>query len=204
MRETIHAAFHHPDSAARAVGALLDHGVDPSDVSILVQTPPDGWKVGEPEDAITLKKQAKDGITVTTPQDAIGGGLVGTGIGAGIGILAALAAIAVPGVGLVLGGSAMAAGLALGTTAAGTIAGATVGYLKDQGIDEDRARTLSERVSSGGALLSVIAPSNSVLPQAIRGILGKYSDEDQVTYAVAELEENPISDYSLPQENRLL
>ena len=119
---------------------------------------------------------AKHGISTTTPEDAGAGAVKGTGIGLGVGILASLAALTIPGVGLVLGGGALAA--ALGATAltagAGAIAGGTTGYLKDQGVPADAAEHYHGTVQAGGAVLSVNVPSGSVDQATAESVLSKY------------------------------
>ncbi len=77
----------------------------------------------------------KEGITTTTPQDAAAGAAVGSGVGLVAGLLAAAAALMIPGVGLVLGGGALAAalGAAAATTAAGAAVGGVTGYLHRHG-----------------------------------------------------------------------
>ncbi|MBS1714498.1 MAG: hypothetical protein JST30_09200 [Armatimonadetes bacterium] len=181
MRTTLHATFDAPETGARAVGALIDHGVDPGDVSVFVKDMPVDWEHpgGAADD---LQRQAKDGITVTTAQDAVEGGAKGAGIGLGVGALAALASVTIPGAGIVIGGGAlsMALGGAVAATAAGAVAGAAVGYLKDQGVDEQTARRFSDHVSGGGALVSVSGPSHDVPLEKIRTILAKYTGHDIV------------------------
>ena len=119
---------------------------------------------------------AKHGISTTTPEDAGEGAVKGTGIGLGVGILASLAALTIPGVGLVLGGGALAA--ALGATAltagAGAIAGGATGYLKDQGIPADAAEHYHGTVSGGGAVLSINIPSGDVDQATDESVLSKY------------------------------
>ena len=119
---------------------------------------------------------AKHGISTTTPEDAGEGAVKGTGIGLGVGILASLAALTIPGVGLVLGGGALAA--ALGATAltagAGAIAGGATGYLKDQGIPADAAEHYHGTVSGGGAVLSINIPSGDVDQATAESVLSKY------------------------------
>lgn len=123
-----------------------------------------------PEDA------AKAGITTTTPADAGHGAAVGTGVGAGLGTLAALASIFVPGFGLLAGGGALA--IALGGIAAsagaGAIAGGVTGYLKDQGMDDARAKEYGDAISGGGVLLSVQIRDEGTAEDEVRAILTKY------------------------------
>jgi len=131
-----------------------------------------------------VETAAKHGISTTTPEDAGEGAVKGTGIGLGVGILASLAALAVPGVGLVLGGGALAA--ALGATAltagAGAIAGGATGYLKEQGVPGDVAERYHGAVASGGAVLSLSIPSGKVDLTTAQGVLSKYGAADMNAY----------------------
>lgn len=127
---------------------------------------------------------AKHGISTTTPEDAGEGAVKGTGIGLGVGILASLAALTVPGIGLVLGGGALAA--ALGATAltagAGAIAGGATGYLKDQGVPHEAAERYHGTVQGGGAVLSVNIPSGDVDQATAEAVLSKYGAADVNAY----------------------
>jgi len=127
---------------------------------------------------------AKHGISTTTPEDAGEGAVKGTGIGLGIGILASLAALTIPGVGLVLGGGALAA--ALGATAltagAGAIAGGATGFLKDQGVPHEAADRYHGTVAGGGAVLSINVPSGSVDQATAESVLSKYGAADVNAY----------------------
>lgn len=123
-----------------------------------------------------LESAAKKGITTTTAKDAGSGAVKGAGVGLGVGAAAALVSLLVPGVGLVIGGGALAAALAgvAATTAGGAVAGGVVGYLKDQGVEETTAREYASAVEGGGALLSVRLPSDDVSEQEVRDLLLKY------------------------------
>jgi len=127
---------------------------------------------------------AKHGISTTTPEDAGEGAVKGTGIGLGVGILASLAALTIPGIGLVLGGGALAA--ALGATAltagAGAIAGGATGYLKDQGVPHEAAERYYSTVSGGGAVLSINVPSGDVDQATAESVLSKYGAGDVNAY----------------------
>lgn len=160
--------------AERAVGALLDYGVNARDVSVaLKRTEPD--KTGQ--DVVNM---ADKGLSTTTLEDAGAGAAKGAGIGLGLGALAAVASVAIPGVGLVVGGGALATALAgmAATTAAGGIAGGTFGYLKDQGIDEEKVARFENAVENGGAVVSVTAPSNGVTEGTVESVLEKYHAVD--------------------------
>jgi uncharacterized membrane protein len=169
MRTIIYASYDDVARAREAAGALLDHGAAKEDLSLVLSN------ATETSDEI---ESANTGITTTTSADAASGAAVGAGIGLGVGALAALTSIIVPGIGLVAGGGALATALAgaAGATAAGAVAGGVTGYLKDQGVPEDLARRTESRIQAGGALLSVIVPSNNVDQTVATGILEKYGD----------------------------
>lgn len=104
----------------------------------------------------------KEGLTTTTPQDAAAGAAVGSGVGLVAGILLGAAALAVPGVGLVLAGGALATamGAAAATAAAGAVAGGVAGYLRDMGMPEQAAQQVADRLHEGDYLLSIVADSS--------------------------------------------
>ncbi|HEY3782195.1 MAG TPA: hypothetical protein VGL56_14020 [Fimbriimonadaceae bacterium] len=128
---------------------------------------------------------AKTGITTTTAADSGVGAAKGAGYGLGVGIIAALAALFVPGFGMVFGAGAlaMAVGGAVATTGAGAIAGAVTGYLKDQGVEESVARDYEATLTSGGALLEVNVPSGKVDETSVRDVLMKYGAANVGGYA---------------------
>ena len=131
-----------------------------------------------------VETAAKHGISTTTPEDAGSGAVKGTGIGLGVGIIASLAALTIPGFGLVLGGGALAA--AIGATAltagAGAIAGGATGYLKEQGVPADAAERYHGAVTNGGAVLSLNIPSGKVDQATAESILSKYGAADMNAY----------------------
>lgn len=184
MRQTIHASYSDPDNAARAVAALMDHGVPHDDISVYLKDRPQHWdesgKTGK-----DIVDTAEGGITTTTVHDAAAGSVKGAGIGLGVGILAGLAAIMIPGAGLVIGGGALAtaAAGAAATTAAGALAGGVYGFLADQGVDKDAVTRISTTVAEGGALVSVATPADgSTKPtyETIEAILAKYEAREVI------------------------
>lgn len=184
MRNSIYAIFKDTESATKAVGALLDHGVKADDLSILIKSVPTSY--GEELDVMS---QAEKGLTVTTMDDARAGAVKGAGVGLGLGAVAAIASVVVPGFGLVLGGGAlaMAIGGMAGATAAGAIAGGVSGYLVDQGVDPQHVELFTETVTSGGAVVSVSFPSDDVDSQEIRSVLEKYSGVIQPVSPLAQV-----------------
>ncbi len=111
----------------------------------------------EVDTAENVSAIGKMGITTTTPQDAAAGAAVGSGIGLVAGLLAAAAAVMIPGVGLVLGGGILAGafGVAAATTAAGAAVGGVTGYLRDMGMPEHAAENVSDRLREGDYLMTI-------------------------------------------------
>ena len=171
MKSTVHALFSDPTVAENAVGALLDHHVLPQDISVLVDSSSE--ESPNAEEVMTI---ARTGLTTTTAHDANVGAAKGAGWGLGIGAIAALGSIFLPGIGVVVGGGALAAAAlaTFGTAAAGAIAGGLTGFLKDQGIEEGVATEYSAILGRGGALVSVSVPSNDVSQETVASILDKY------------------------------
>src|ERR1700740_1683417 len=87
------------------------------------------------------------------PEGATTGGVAGLGVGAAVGWLAGIGALAIPGVGpLIAAGPIMAALAGLGV---GGAVGGIVGALVGMGIPEYEAKRYEGAVKSGGTLLSV-------------------------------------------------
>jgi hypothetical protein len=176
MKTSVFATFDNAEAARNALGALLDHGANAEDVSLVVPEDYEDHFSGETPKAEEEIQSASSGITTTTPEDAASGAATGAGVGLGVGILAALAAISIPGVGLVVGGGALATALVgtAATTAAGVIAGGVTGYLKDQGVSDDRVSRFTDMYSRGGAILTIDVPSGNVDAVLAESVLSKY------------------------------
>jgi hypothetical protein len=140
--------------------------------------------IDDSNEADKTEKEAKYGISTTTPGDAAAGAAKGAGIGLGLGALAALASLMVPGVGLVIGGGALATALAgaAGATAAGAVAGGVHGYLKDQGVPDHIAADYNRSIENGGAVMSINISNSEVTESEVRQILNKYGAGNIGTY----------------------
>lgn len=202
---TIYAAFPEVSQAERAAGALLDYGIRATDISIVsthghaeylqgmddmiaegaplaldaVESEPasDPWYVPSVvQDYPDAHAPSTIGLTTTTSADAAAGAAKGAGIGLGFGALAALSCMAVPGVGLVVGGGMLAAAIACAAsaTAAGAVAGGIHGYLVDQGIPNEAIDRYSEAYHAGDTILAVTCPSNGVDELTADQVLTKY------------------------------
>ncbi len=178
MKEVLYASFPNGEMAEKAVGALLDNGVKPEDISLIFNEAYGKTRTGA---SVTLEgkdvvENAKGGITTTTAADAGVGAAKGAGVGLGVGTVALLASLFIPGVGLVTGAGALATAIvaAAGTTAAGAVAGGMVGFLKDQGMPEEAAFKYNQEISGGGAMIAIALPTGEVTQVTIRQILSKY------------------------------
>jgi hypothetical protein len=205
MNKTIYASFATIDDAEHATGALMDFGLHAEDISLIAheQHKTLGLKYtahdlnrSEDHAAVYTDERnagtehhgldAKAGISTTTGADAAVGAGKGTGIGLGVGVVAALAAMFIPGVGLVIGGGALA--LALGGAAAaagaGAIAGGALGFMKDQGVNEESINLYRDTFEKGGAILAVQL-QDDVEESSVDVILSKYNalNISGVTYA---------------------
>lgn len=175
--KNIYATFNSPDDAQKAAGALLDHGVNADNISIVFpEVDKATWQLGGTGGVEHAEENAKHGISTTTVGDAQAGAAKGAGIGLAAGVAAALAAVFVPGVGLVLGGGALALAIGgmAGSSAAGAIAGGVTGFLKDQGVPDHLSTEYEHVIRSGGALITVSPTDEEVYRSEIQDILAKY------------------------------
>lgn len=159
---TLFASFETRADAERAAAALLDRGARNEDLSVISRHDPEGPTHAE--------DVAKHGLTTTTGADAAMGAAKGLTVGAGLGLLAALL---VPGVGLVLGAGAFATAV-MGGAAAGVATGAVAGYLKDQGMGDEVAATYESRLATGGAVVELHVPTGDLDERVGESLLTKY------------------------------
>ena len=143
-----------------------DGAIPASDISLLM---PDSGPESEdtPELGAVKATKAPEGATT----GAIGGGAVG----ATVGLLAGVGALAIPGLGpFIAAGPIMAA---LSGAAAGATAGGVVGGLVGLGIPEYEAKAYEDRIKKGGYLVAVhVDDSNK--GEVVRDILKKNGLED--------------------------
>ncbi|MCE9559138.1 MAG: hypothetical protein K8R88_09320 [Armatimonadetes bacterium] len=197
---TIVASFVSVGEAEQAIGAIMDHGLNSDYISVVTRAPePDRAVVemnppvllGDPSGSMASyatplpdfrsnaemsMDMAEHGITVTTPADAASGAAKGAGIGLGVGALAALAAVTLPGIGIVLGGGALAlaAAGAASSAAAGAVAGGVFGYLKDQNVPSENIEHYESAVHDGGAVLTLNIPMDMNKETEFLDVIRKY------------------------------
>ena len=176
LMKNTYATFVNPADAEKAAGALLDHGIKADHISIVF---PEGYRSAEHngDNGSHAEQNAKNGITTTTAGDATAGAAKGAGIGLAAGALAALAAVMIPGFGLVLGGGALAIALGgvAGTTVAGAVAGGAAGFLMDQGVPDQAVEHYTRTLTTGGALLTISQTDEKIDPSEIDSLLNKYN-----------------------------
>lgn len=160
MTRTITHLYDRYDDATRAVSRLEAEGIPQSDISIVGHdggAAATGYAQDVPGTA-SFADLPDDGRTVAGETGGAGtgagaGASVGTVIGGGLGLLAGIGALAIPGVGPVV-----AAGWLIATvTGAGVGAGAggLLGSLVGAGHPEEDAHVYAEGVRRGGTLVSV-------------------------------------------------
>ena len=137
----VSAVFDNHSEAERAVSELRSAGLDDSAVSMIAQH--DG------------KNTTTDGAGENAAVDVVGK----TALGAGVGTLLGVAALAIPGVGPFIAAGAIASvavpGAALTGAAVGAAAGGLAGLLTDHGVNKDDAGYYESRISDGGVFVSV-------------------------------------------------
>lgn len=168
------AYFTDASQAEKAIGALTDHGVEKEHLAFI--TSDQNLEKLYTADAAKQARERSKGVTTTTANDAATGGLKGAGAGLGIGALAGLASLFIPGSGLVFGGGALltASLSALGAGAAGGVAGAVTGYLKDQGLKDSLVGEYKDALTNHGAVVAVEVAKDDTSTEQIRRILTKY------------------------------
>jgi hypothetical protein len=137
--KTVVGLFDSSEPAQQAADALVAHGFPRQEVSIIT-----GDKRAQQE---TPNIGPVHGVGADTEagRDAAIGGLAG--------VVAGLAALAIPGIGPLLAVGPLAG--ALGGLGIGAAVGGLVGVLKDYGVSEQEAQYYEEGLRRGGALVAV-------------------------------------------------
>jgi len=140
MKASVYCIVSNETQADQIVSQLRNVGFSNSDISVLL---PD--KRGTKDFAHEHSTKAPEGATT--------GGVAGMGVGAALGWLAGIGALAIPGLGpFIAAGPIMAA---LGGAAVGGTAGGIVGALVGMGIPEFEAKRYDAKVREGNILISV-------------------------------------------------
>jgi hypothetical protein len=167
---TTYFSFDLAENAEKFVGAVLDHGAEAEDISVIA------YPGVLDSDGQEIAHDAEKGISTTTPQDAGVGAAAGAGVGLGIGVLAGLASIFIPGFGLVMGGGALATAIAgaAATAGAGAVAGGLTGYLRDLGVEGDVPEDFERDYKGGKVIVGVAYHENGISPEELSLLARKY------------------------------
>lgn len=132
--------FRDRESADRAYNELAERGYTKDDVNVLMSD--------ETRDRYFTNSNVDTDLGDKVAENAGKGSLIGGGIGATVGALAAIGSnILLPGLGLVVAGP-LAAGLA--GAGAGAATGGLIGALTGAGVPEDEANRYSNDIKEGG------------------------------------------------------
>ena len=159
-RTTIAGLFGEREAAVAAINDLKDAGFRPDDVGVAMR---DRTEQGDLAEETGTK--AAEGATA----GALGGGLLG-GL---VGFLVGVGALAIPGIGPVVAGGALATafGLGGGTAVAGAgigaAAGGITGALVGMGIPDAEAKHFEAGFQAGGVLVTVNAGARAMEALAI-------------------------------------
>ena len=140
MKASVYCTAQTVEQADQIVDALKLAGFTSNDISALLP------------DKRTTKDFAHEHNT-KAPEGATTGGVAGLGVGAAIGWLAGIGAIAIPGVGPFIAAGPIMAALAGG--AVGGAAGGVIGALVGMGIPEFEAKRYESKIKEGNILISV-------------------------------------------------
>jgi len=149
-RSTVAGLFHDRSQAEQAIRDLQNAGISSDQIGIAMRD-----QAAQGEMAEQTGTKAAEGAV----SGAVGGGLLG-GL---VGLLVGIGALAIPGIGPVIAGGALATALGVGggTAVAGAGIGATaggiLGALVGMGIPEEEARHFESGFQSGGILVTVNA-----------------------------------------------
>ncbi len=143
---TVVGLFRDQSSAERGIQRLKDAGFSENQIGVAVRD-------RAQQQALTegTGTQAAEGAT----KGAVGGGVVG-GL---LGLLAGVGALAIPGIGPIIAGGALASTLA--GAGIGAAAGGLLGALVGMGVPEEDARHFEQGFQEGGVLVTVNAGTRS-------------------------------------------
>lgn len=144
QEDTVVGLFHDQPKAELAIQTLKREGFTDDQIGIIMQ---DREKQKELADS-----------TGSSVSDAAATGAIGGGIAGGVlGLLAGVGALAIPGIGPIIAGGALASTLA--GAGIGAAAGGLIGALAGMGVPEEDARYFEQGVKAGGILVTVKAGS---------------------------------------------
>lgn len=149
-QRTVVGIFDGTDKAIEALNELREADFSAEQISVVARDTEATTEIAEQTDLVA--------------EEAGKGALVGTFLGGVAGWLIGISALAIPGIGPVIGAGII--GTALAGAGIGAAAGGLIGALGVYGIPEEDARGYEEEVRQGGVLLTVHAGSAEQAAQA--------------------------------------
>lgn len=158
MNSLVSVVFDNHSEAERAISELRGAGVRDSAISI----------IGQKANGENVET---DGSGSEVAKDVVGTAALGAGVGTILGI----AALAIPGVGPLVAAGTIASvavpGAAITGAAVGAAAGGIVGMLEDHGVDKDDAVYYEGRINDGATFVSVDTQNADLSDKAVLDIL---------------------------------
>jgi hypothetical protein len=150
-KTAVFGIYHNANQAERVVERLREEGFSNDDISVLLQD-----EQGSRDFAHEKNTKAPEGTAA--------GVTVGGVVGGGLGLLAGIGALAIPGLGpLIAAGPIMGALAGLGV---GGAVGGLIGALVGMGIPEYEAKRYEGHIKAGGVLLSVHCDTSGEITRA--------------------------------------
>jgi len=165
MKNIVSAVFDTQAHAEQAISQLRSSGVPDSAISVVAQHAGD------------MNAGGAHTTDVTDHDNKASGTTKGLTVGAGVGALFGLAALAIPGIGpfVTAGALAEVLGTAGGAAAAGAIVGGTsgalAGALMKYGVGKEDAEYYERRIHEGGVFVAVDTQGDATNEQLIRSVL---------------------------------
>lgn len=157
----IFGIFANRNHAGEAVSELKDKGYN--NISVITR-----------DNAGDIKETNVDDNPV---DDVAGGAVTGGALGGLAGILAGIAAVALPGVGPILIGGPLAVSWGVTGAALGALAGGIAAALSEAGVPEDVAKGYEMRIQGGDVLVSVDSDDD----EEVQAILRSHNAEEVTT-----------------------
>lgn len=176
-QRTITRAYDSYADARSVVTALEDAGIPHSDISLIGNE----GKTAGTTTGTTDHTLAHDEKTEDAEQGAGTGASIGTILGGGVGLLAGIGSLAIPGVGPVIAAGWLIAtltGAGVGAAVGGG-AGGLVGMLTGAGVPDEDAHVYAETVRRGGNLVSVRADDSQAA--LVESVLDRHTAIDTTT-----------------------
>ena len=146
QEDTVVGLFHDQPRAELGIQTLKREGFNDDQIGVIMQ---------DREKQKELADSTGSSVSEAAATGAIGGGVAG-GV---LGLLAGVGALAIPGIGPIIAGGALASTLA--GAGIGAAAGGLLGALAGMGVPEEDARFFEEGVRAGGILVTVKAGSRA-------------------------------------------